>query len=50
MCDESGRILGLMPHPERFVRIEQYPNWRRRKIKPQGLPIFENMVDFVKKA
>ncbi len=50
ICDPTGRILGLMPHPERFVRKEHHPNWRRIKIeKPQGLPIFENMVSCVKK-
>lgn len=58
ITDPTGRILGLMPHPERFVKIEQHPNWRRMKIKksirqaqdirPQGLPIFENMIKFVK--
>lgn len=51
ICDTTGRILGLMPHPERFVRIEQHPNWRRLKIKkPLGLPIFENMIKYVKQA
>jgi len=60
ITDPTGRILGLMPHPERFVRMEQHPNWRRLKIKNsthpsfseggQGLPIFENMVRFVKKS
>lgn len=51
ITDPTGRILGLMPHPERFVRIEQHPNWRRGKIKsPQGLPLFENMVKFVVNA
>lgn len=49
ISDETGRILGLMPHPECFVRIEQHPNWRRGLIKsPQGLPLFENIVNFVK--
>lgn len=49
ICDPTGRILGLMPHPERFVKMEQYPNWRRSKItKPQGLPIFENMIKYLK--
>lgn len=49
ICDTTGRILGLMPHPERFVKIEQHPNWRRSKISnPQGLPIFENMINYVK--
>jgi phosphoribosylformylglycinamidine synthase len=47
VTDTTGRILGIMPHPERFVRAEQYPNWRREKIKPHGLPIFKNMIDFV---
>ncbi len=48
ITDPTGRILGLMPHPERFVKIEQHPNWRRLKIeKPQGLPIFENMIKYI---
>lgn len=51
ICDPTGRVLGLMPHPERFVRFEHHPNWRRmNNTKPQGLPVFENMVKFVKKA
>ncbi|MGE5042477.1 MAG: phosphoribosylformylglycinamidine synthase I [Candidatus Levyibacteriota bacterium] len=49
VTDVTGRILGMMPHPERFVRIEQYPNWRRNGIKkPEGLTIFKNMVEFYK--
>lgn len=48
ICDPSGRILGLMPHPERFIFKEQHPNWRRMlNLKPQGLPIFENMISYV---
>lgn len=51
VCDLTGRVLGLMPHPECFVRIEQHPNWRRMTIaKPQGLPLFKNIVNFIKKA
>lgn len=49
VTDPSGRVLGLMPHPEKFVDITQYPNWRREKInKPDGLFIFEDMVNYVK--
>lgn len=49
ICDKSGRVFGMMPHPEKFVDITQYPNWRREKIlKPAGLPLFENIVKFVK--
>lgn len=47
ITDPSGRILGLMPHPERFVRKTQHPNWRRMEnIEPQGLAIFEKMVRY----
>lgn len=45
LVDPSGQVIGLMPHPERFVRIEQHPNWRRvPDIAPQGLPLFEKIV------
>lgn len=51
ICDTTGRILGMMPHPECFVRIEQHPNWRRIKIdRPHGLPLFENMVNFIQNS
>jgi len=29
LCDPSGRIMGLMPHPERFVDPTQHPRWTR---------------------
>lgn len=50
VCDPTGRIFGLMPHPERFVLPTQNPNWRRFPTAPQGLPIFENAVNFVKQS
>lgn len=52
ICDITGRVLGLMPHPECFVRRQQHPNWRRMKInlRPHGLPLFENMITYVKNA
>ena len=49
ITDQTGRILGMMPHPECFVRIEQHPNWRRAKVKVDGLPLFENIVTWAKK-
>lgn len=51
ITDQTGRILGLMPHPERFVLQEQHPNWRRRvNTKPEGLPLFKNIISFIKNA
>lgn len=49
VCDLTGRVFGLMPHPERFVERTQHPNWRRFDFgKPHGLAIFENAVNFAK--
>ena len=51
ICDPTGRILGMMPHPERFIRREHHPNWRRAKInKPDGIPFFENIIYYVRNA
>ena len=32
LCDPSGRLLGLMPHPERFVEVTQHPRWTRGSV------------------
>lgn len=43
LCDASGRVLGLMPHPERFQDPTQHPEWTRRRIEEaQGLAVFRN--------
>lgn len=36
--DETGRVIGMMPHPERFVCHEQHydPNWAARTDKRRG--------------
>lgn len=47
ICDRTGLVLGLMPHPERFVDIYQHPNWRRGEFgAPHGLPVFINAVKY----
>jgi phosphoribosylformylglycinamidine synthase len=50
ICDATGRILGMMPHPERFVHYYQHPQWTRRDDRGEGdgLAIFRNAVEFVK--
>ncbi len=43
--DASGRIMALMPHPERFLDPLSHPNWRRNgNSVPYGLKIFQNGV------
>jgi phosphoribosylformylglycinamidine synthase subunit PurQ / glutaminase len=46
LCDPSGRIFGLMPHPERNVDPLHHPQWTRRgpKAEGDGLRIFRNAV------
>lgn len=50
ICDETGRILGLMPHPERHIFSAQHPrNWNlKSKEEGDGLQIFKNGVKYVK--
>jgi phosphoribosylformylglycinamidine synthase I len=52
LCDETGRIFGLMPHPEAYLHYTNHPRWTREKlpIEGMGLAIFKNAVDFVKSA
>jgi phosphoribosylformylglycinamidine synthase len=49
LTDATGRVLGLMPHPERHVRPTQHPHWSRLKNKQDGdgMTIFTNAVRFV---
>ncbi|MEM7476081.1 MAG: phosphoribosylformylglycinamidine synthase I [Planctomycetota bacterium] len=49
ISDPSGRILGLMPHPERHITAIQHPFWTRRTTQPaegDGLPMFRNAVSY----
>lgn len=48
VCDSTGRIFGLMPHPERHVDPTQHPRWTREglAIVGDGLAIFQNAVGF----
>ena len=48
LTDTTGRVLGLMPHPERFVRRTQHPRWTRPgNVDSDGMTIFNNAVKYV---
>jgi phosphoribosylformylglycinamidine synthase subunit PurQ / glutaminase len=49
LCDLSGRIFGLMPHPEAFVHYTQHPHWTRESLPEEGdgLKIFRNAYQYV---
>lgn len=50
LCDATGRVFGLMPHPERHCHPTHHPQWTRQdpqlQRKPDGLAIFENAVRY----
>jgi phosphoribosylformylglycinamidine synthase len=48
LSDPTGRVLGLMPHPERFLHKTQHPEWTRRTMDPVGTgqKLFQNAVDY----
>jgi phosphoribosylformylglycinamidine synthase I len=49
ICDDTGRILGLMPHPERHIASTQHPRWENNAKggEGDGLRIFRNAVEYV---
>ncbi len=59
ITDESGRVLGIMPHPERAMFFTQLPNWTLLKeefvragkplpVEGPGLALFKNAVSYFK--
>jgi phosphoribosylformylglycinamidine synthase I len=53
ICDGSGLVFGLMPHPERYTKWVQHPFWTRlnesqRQGEPLGLQMFRNAVAHVR--
>lgn len=47
LCDDTGRVFGLMPHPDRHFDHTQHPLWTRREktSPPDGLTVFLNAVE-----
>ena len=48
VCDASGRVCGLMPHPERNVDPTHHPSWTRRPLEEagDGLRVFQNAIRY----
>ncbi|MDT7865134.1 MAG: phosphoribosylformylglycinamidine synthase I [Thermoproteota archaeon] len=52
ICNEYGNVLGIMPHPEKFIHKYMHPCWTRfpnLKEEGDGLFIFKNAVNYAKK-
>ena len=62
ICDPTGRIFGLMPHPEAYNHFTNHPDWTRQKevlirqgksveaVEGYGIRIFRNGVEYIRKA
>ena len=50
LCNETGRLFGLMPHPEAFLHRTNHPRWTREVLpeEGEGLAIFKNAVAFIR--
>ncbi len=60
ICDPTGRVFGLMPHPEAFNHVTNHPDWTRRKEglfregkrienhEGDGVGIFRNAVEYIR--
>jgi len=52
LCDPTGLVFGLMPHPERCVHLTHHPAWTRmtqtqHAAEPAGLTMIRNAVEHV---
>ncbi|MRR55797.1 MAG: phosphoribosylformylglycinamidine synthase subunit PurQ [Deltaproteobacteria bacterium] len=50
LCDESGRLMGLMPHPEAFLHRTNHPRWTRESLPEEGdgLILFRNALEYLR--
>jgi phosphoribosylformylglycinamidine synthase len=50
LCDATGRLMGLMPHPEAFHHRTNHPRWTREELAEDGdgLILFRNAVEYVR--
>lgn len=52
ICDATGRVCGLMPHPERHLIRTQHPSWTRFTAPDEvdcpgdGMKVFQNAVGY----
>jgi phosphoribosylformylglycinamidine synthase len=52
VCDPTGRVFGLMPHPEGFLDPTNHPRWTREDLsdQPGGMVIFRNAFEYLRSA
>ncbi len=50
ICNETGRLFGLMPHPEGYLHYTNHPRWTRERLPEEGMGlfIFRNAINFIR--
>jgi phosphoribosylformylglycinamidine synthase len=50
ICDETGRLMGMMPHPEAYHHRTNHPRWTREELPEEGmgLAFFRNAVQYIR--
>ncbi len=50
ICDETGRLMGMMPHPEAYTHATNHPRWTREKLDEEGAGVafFRNAVEYIR--
>ena len=50
ICDPTGRLFGLMPHPEAYVHRTHHPRWTREELPEEGMGLwlYQNAVTFIR--
>lgn len=51
ICDPTGRLFGLMPHPEAYLHKTNHPRWTRENLPEEGMGciIFKNACTYIQK-
>jgi phosphoribosylformylglycinamidine synthase subunit PurQ / glutaminase len=50
ICDETGRLMGMMPHPEAYLHRTNHPRWTREELPEEGMGVafFKNAVEYIR--
>jgi len=50
ICDQTGRLFGMMPHPEAYLFPVNHPRWTREKVPAEGMgvAIFRNAIEYIR--
>ena len=50
ICDPTGRLFGLMPHPEAYIHRTHHPRWTREELPEEGMGLwlYQNAIRFIR--